>query len=451
MVDLDGGPLTLQAVEAVARRGEQVSLAPGAEQALRAGRAFVDRLAAGAEPIYGITTGVGKLKDVAIPPGERAERQRNVVLSHAGGMGAPLPDVEVRAIMLLLAASLARGASGVRPAVVETVIACLNRRVHPIVPELGSVGASGDLAPLAHVALCLVGEGAASDGDGQIPAAQALARAGVRPLVLETKEGLALLNGTHLMAALGALAILDAGRLTRLADVTGAMSLEALMGTNAAFDPRIHALRPHPGQHASAANLRALTAESAIIASHHDCTRVQDAYSLRCMPQVHGSAREALAFARGVLERELASVTDNPVVLAEDRMVLSGGNFHGEPLGLVLDALAIGLAQLGGIAERRIDRLVNPLVSEGLPPFLSPHGGVHSGYMLAQYVAAALVAELRTLAHPASRDSIPTSGLQEDYHSMGAGAALKLRRALALARQVLAIELVLAAQALDLP
>src|SRR5439155_18630485 len=333
-------------------------------------------------------------------------------------------------------------ASGVRPLVVETVIACLNRRIHPVVPELGSVGASGDLAPLAHVALCLVGEGAASDGGGRIPAAEALARAGLRPLVLETKEGLALLNGTHLMAGLGALAVLDAGRLTRMAGVTGAMSLEALMGSNAAFDARIHALRPHPGQQASAANLRALTAESGIIASHVDCTRVQDAYSLRCMPQVHGSAREAIAFARAMLERELGSVTDNPLVFAADRAVLSGGNFHGEPLGLALDTLAIGLAQLGGITERRIDRLVNPLVSDGLPPFLAPSGGLNSGYMIAQYVAASLASELKGLAHPASVDSIPTSALQEDYNAMGAGAALKIRRALANARQILAIELI---------
>ena len=449
MVDLDGGPLTLQAVEGVARRGEQVSLAPGAEQALRAGRAFVDRLAAGAEPIYGITTGVGKLKDVVIPPGERADLQRNLVLSHAGGVGAPLAEADVRAIMLLLAASLARGASGVRPAVVETVIACLNRRVHPVVPELGSVGASGDLAPLAHVALCLLGEGSASDGDRQIPAAEALARAGVSPLVLETKEGLALLNGTHLMAGHGALTVLDAACLTRLADVAGAMSLEALMGSNAAFDSRIHALRPHPGQLAAAANLVRLTAESGIIASHRDCTRVQDAYSLRCMPQVHGSTREAVTFARSVIERELASVSDNPLVFPADGAVLSGGNFHGEVLGLALDTLTLGLGQLAGISERRIDRLVNPLTNEALPPFLSPHGGVHSGYMIAQYVAAALVAELRTLALPASVESIPTSGLQEDYNSMAAGSALKARRAAGLARQVLAIELLLAAQALD--
>jgi histidine ammonia-lyase len=449
MVDLDGGPLALEAVEAVARRGEPVELAPAARRVLDAGRAFVDRLAAGSEPIYGITTGVGKLKDVVIPPGQRADLQRNLVLSHAAGVGADLAEPDVRAIMLLLAASLARGASGVRPVVVETIVACLNRRVHPVVPELGSVGASGDLAPLAHVALCLLGEGMTGAGDRQVPAAEALARAGVAPLVLETKEGLALLNGTHLMAGHGALTVLDAARLTRLADVAGAMSLEALMGSNAAFDPRIHALRPHPGQLAAAANLTKLTAESAIIASHRDCTRVQDAYSLRCMPQVHGSAREAVAFARSVIERELASVSDNPLVFPADGVVLSGGNFHGEVLGLALDTLTLGLVQLAGISERRIDRLVNPLTNEALPPFLSPHGGVHSGYMIAQYVAAALVAELRTLAMPASAESVPTSGLQEDFNSMAAGSALKARRAAGLARQVLAIEVLLAAQALD--
>jgi histidine ammonia-lyase len=282
-----------------------------------------------------------------------------------------------------------------------------------------------------------------------VPAREALARAGLSPLRLASKEGLALLNGTHLMAGLGALAVLDATHLTRLADVAGAMSLEALMGTNAAFDVRIHALRPHPGQLRSAENLRRLTTESAIIASHRDCTRVQDAYSLRCMPQVHGSAREAVAFARGVLQRELGSVTDNPLVFADDGVVLSGGNFHGEPLGLALDTLAIGLAQLAGISERRIDRLVNPLTNEGLPAFLSPHGGLHSGYMIAQYVAAALTAEVKRLAQPASVDSIPASGLQEDYNAMAAGSALKARTAVGHVRQVLAIELLLAAQALD--
>ena len=448
-VVLDGGPLALVDVEAVARRGAQVTIGANARARVIEGRRFVEQLAHAATPVYGITTGVGKLKDVVIPDDHRDELQHNLVLSHAGGVGAPLPEPETRAVMLLLAASLARGASGVRLHVVDQVIACLNAGVHPIIPEQGSVGSSGDLAPLAHVAAALIGEGEVWRDGAPAPAAGALARVGLAPLRLRAKEGLALLNGTHFMTGLGSLAVLEATTLVRLADVTGAMALEALMGTNAAFDPRIHALRPHEGQQASAANLRALTAESGIIASHHDCTRVQDAYSLRCMPQVHGSAREALAFARRVIEHELASVTDNPLVFAADRAVLSGGNFHGEPLGLALDTLAIGLAQLGGIAERRIDRLVNPLVSEGLPPFLSPAGGLNSGYMIAQYVAAALASELKTLAHPASVDSIPTSALQEDYNAMGAGSALKLRRALANVRQILAIELLLAAQALE--
>ncbi len=449
-VVLDGGALPLEVVAAVARGTARVTLGPRAKRSIEAGRAFVDRLGADATAVYGITTGVGKLKDTLIAPAERARLQRNLVLSHAGGVGAPLAEDEVRAMMLLLAASLARGASGVRREVVEAVLACLNHRVYPVVPELGSLGSSGDLAPLAHVAACLIGEGEAWADGQRGPARQALARAGLTPLSLESKEGLALLNGTHLMAGVGALTLIDASSLARVADVAGAMSLEALMGTNAAFDARIHALRPHPGQLAVADNLRRLTTESAIIASHRDCTRVQDAYSLRCMPPVHGAAREAIGFARAVLERELGSVTDNPLVFADDSLVLSGGNFHGEPLGLALDTLAIGLAQLAGISERRSDRMVNPLTNEGLPPFLSPHGGVNSGYMIAQYVAAALVAECKRLAQPASVDSIPASGLQEDYNAMAAGSALKARAALGHARQVLAIELLLAAQALDL-
>ncbi|MBI2204792.1 MAG: histidine ammonia-lyase [Candidatus Rokubacteria bacterium] len=448
-VVLDGGPLPLAAVAAVARGRARVALSADARARLGAARAFVDRLADADEPIYGITTGVGKLKDVVIPVAERDRLQRNLVLSHAGGVGAPLAEDETRAVMLLLAASLARGASGVRPLVADTLVACLNRGVHPVVPELGSVGSSGDLAPLAHVAACLIGEGEAWRDARPVPAREALAAAGIAPVALATKEGLALLNGTHLMAGLGALAVLDVTALVRLADVTGAMSLEALMGSNAAFEERVHRLRPHPGQLATAGNLRRLTDASAIIASHADCTRVQDAYSLRCMPQVHGSAREALGFARSILERELASVTDNPLVFPDDGVVRSGGNFHGEIVGLALDTLAVGLASLAGITERRIDRLVNPLTSEGLPPFLASDRGLNSGYMIAQYVAAALVSELRLLAHPASVDSIPTSGLQEDYNAMAAASALKLRRAVGLARQVLAIELLLAAQALD--
>jgi histidine ammonia-lyase len=449
-VVLDGGPLTLEMLERAARHGAPVELSAGARRVITASRTFVDRLAGEGAPIYGITTGVGKLKDTLIPAGDRARLQRNLVLSHAGGVGALLADEEVRAVMLLLAAALARGASGVRTELIDSLVACLNRRVHPVVPEQGSLGSSGDLAPLAHVAACLIGEGEAWMEGRRVPAREALDRAGLAPLQLAAKEGLALLNGTHLMAGLGALAVIDASRLEQVADIAGAMSLEALMGTNAAFDVRIHALRPHPGQLASAENLRRLTAESAIIASHRDCTRVQDAYSLRCMPQVHGAAREAIAFARTIITCELASVTDNPLVFADDALVLSGGNFHGEPLGLALDTLAIGLAQLAGISERRIDRLVNPLTNEGLPPFLSPHGGVHSGYMIAQYVAAALTSECKRLAQPASVDSIPASGLQEDYNAMAAGSALKARAAIRAVRQVLAIELLLAAQALDL-
>jgi histidine ammonia-lyase len=446
---LDGGPLALEAVEAVARHGAPVALGSDARGRLQSGRDFVDRLSGGTEPIYGITTGVGKLKDVVIAPEDRARLQRNLVLSHAGGVGPPLAEDEVRTLMLLLAASLSRGASGVRPLVVETIVSALNARLYPVVPERGSVGSSGDLAPLAHVACALIGEGEAWVDGRRVPAPEALRQASIVPLALEAKEGLALLNGTHLTAGLGALALADATRLARLADVTGAMSLEALMGTSAAFDERIHRLRPHAGQLASASNLRRLTEGSGIIASHRDCMRVQDAYSLRCMPQVHGSLRAAVALVRETLEVELGSVTDNPLVFPDDATVLSGGNFHGEPLGLALDTLAIGLAQIAGISERRIDRLVNPLTSDGLPAFLSPQGGVHSGYMIAQYVAASLASECKTLAHPASVDSIPTSALQEDYNAMSAGAALKLRRTLTNARRVVAIELLLAAQALD--
>jgi histidine ammonia-lyase len=445
-----GSALSIADVLAVARAAAPVAFGEGARARVARARAALERLDRDGQAVYGVTTGVGKLKDTSIPPQARRDLQRNLVRSHAAGVGEPLGAAESRAVLLLLAASLARGHSGVRPEVVTLLVECLNRGVLPVIPSRGSVGASGDLAPLAHVAACLIGEGEATVGGCRQPAREALAAAGLEPLVLEMKEGLALLNGTHVMAALGALLVDEATALARLADVCGAMSLEALMGTPAAFDPRIHALRPHPGQVDAAANLRALTAESAIIASHRDCARVQDPYSLRCMPQVHGAAREAIRLARDIVERELASVTDNPLVFPDDGAVLSGGNFHGQPVALGLDVLVVGLVQLGGISERRVDRLVNPLTNEGLPPFLGAPGGLHSGYMIAQYTAAALVAECRVLAHPASVDSIPTSGLQEDWNSMGATAALKARHALGLVQQVLGIELVLAAQALDL-
>jgi histidine ammonia-lyase len=449
-VTLGGSRLAIADVVAVARDAVTVALDPAATVRLVSGRRALEDMARSDQAIYGVTTGVGKLKDTVIPHEDRRRLQENLVLSHAAGVGPALEAPETRSVLLLLAASLARGHSGARPAVVEQLIACLNRGVLPVIPERGSVGASGDLAPLAHVAACLIGVGEATMGGVRLPAREALGRAGLEPLTLEMKEGLALLNGTHVMAGLGVLLVDEAEGLARLADIAGAMSLEALMGTNAAFDWRIHALRPHPGQIEVAANLRALTRGSAIIASHRDCTRVQDAYSLRCMPQVHGAAREAIRFAREMVAREINSVTDNPLLFPDDGMVRSAGNFHGQPLALALDTLAIGLTQLAGIAERRIDRLVNPLTNEGLPAFLSPHGGLHSGYMIAQYVAAGLVSECKGWSHPASVDSIPTSGSQEDYNSMGAGAALKARQVTRHLRQVLAIELLVAAQALDL-
>jgi histidine ammonia-lyase len=449
-VTLGAGRLAIADVVAVARDGITVALDPAAGRRLTKSRQVLEEMAQGEQAIYGVTTGVGKLKDTVIPHEDRRRLQENLVVSHAAGVGPALEARETRSVLLLLAASLARGHSGARPALVEHLVACLNRDVLPVIPERGSVGASGDLAPLAHVAACLIGLGEATAGGARLPAREALRRAGLAPLTLEMKEGLALLNGTHLMAGLGVLLVDEAERLARLADITGGMSLEALMGTNAAFDWRIHALRPHPGQIEVAANLRALTRGSGIIASHRDCARVQDAYSLRCMPQVHGAAREAIRFAREIVAREVNSVTDNPLLFPDDGMILSAGNFHGQPLALALDTLAIGLTQLAGIAERRIDRLVNPLTNEGLPAFLSPHGGLHSGYMIAQYVAAGLASECKGLSHPASVDSIPTSGLQEDYNSMGAGAALKARQLARHLRQVLAIELLVAGQALDL-
>jgi histidine ammonia-lyase len=444
-----GGPLAVDDVVGVARAGWPVVLPPETAARLSRARAFVDSLAAGDQPVYGVTTGVGKLKDTVIPPGERRALQANLVRSHAAGLGPLMSIPETRAMWCCLAASLARGASGVRPAVVELVRACLNGGITPVVPEWGSLGASGDLIPLAHAALVLMGEGEVWRDGGREPGGAALAAAGLTPLTLEAKEGLALLNGTHQMAGTGALLVADAQALVRLADVTGSMSLEALMGSTLAADPRLHAQRPHPGQAQAAANVRRLTAESAIVLSHADCDRVQDAYSLRCLPQVHGATRAALGFAREVLERELQSVTDNPLVFPEDGVVLSGGNFHGQPLALAFDTLALGVGYLAGIAERRIDRLVNPLVSE-LPAFLAAHGGLQSGYMLAQYQAAALASEVKALAHPASADSIPTSGNQEDFVSMGAAAVRRCRDVLARVRAVLAIVAVCAAQALDL-
>jgi histidine ammonia-lyase len=436
----------------------RVAISPVALRAIRRSRAVIERMIARKEVVYGVTTGVGSLSTEHIDPHQGRQLQMNIVRSHCCGIGEPLPAAETRGILLLRANALATGLSGTRPAVAHQLCAFLNRAIHPVVPESGSVGASGDLAPLAHVALALVGEGevavvanpgGAKSRQVRMSAKAALDRAGLKPLALEAKEGLALVNGTQVMQSLGLLALRQAEILANTADVAGALSLDALRGSPVAFDERLQRARPHAGQSQTANNLLRLNRGSTIRKSHLNCARVQDAYSLRCMPQVHGAARDALAFARRVFEIEMNSVTDNPLVFAREGEVLSGGNFHGQPLSTALDLMAIVLAQLGGISERRIDRMVNPLTSD-LPPFLAGSPGLESGLMLAQVSAAALASENKVLAHPASVDSIPTSGNKEDYVSMGMAAALKLRAVLSNVSNILAIELLTAARALDL-
>lgn len=408
----------------------------------------IRRAAAGTKPVYGVTTGFGKLADQRISQSDIEQLQLNLVRSHAAGVGDPLTTEETRGLMLLRANVLARGHSGVRPQLVEGLLRLLNRQVHPVIPSRGSVGACGDLAPLAHLALVLIGEGEAMLGKRRVSGRAALAHAGLKPTRLQAKEGLSLVNGTQAMLTLGLLALRRATILVDTADVAGALSLEALKGTPVAFDPRIHRLRPYPGQVTVAANLRALLAKSEIRMSHLECPRVQDAYSLRCMPQVHGAVRDALDHVRRTLLTELNSVTDNPLVFPKGDEVLSGGNFHGQPLGLVLDYLAIAITELASIAERRIERLTNPEYGD-LPPFLSPDPGLNSGFMLAQVTAAALTSENKVLSHPASVDSIPTSGNREDHVSMGMGSALKLKQILTNAEHILAIELLCAAQGVE--
>jgi histidine ammonia-lyase len=443
--------LTLAAVEAVARHAAPAALTPAALARVRASRAFVERICAEDRTVYGVTTGFGHLSSVKIPPDELVALQRNLVRSHASGVGDPFDVPTIRAVLLLLLRSLARGHSGVRVALVELLAGMLNRGVTPVVPTRGSVGASGDLAPLAHVALVLIGEGEAYVDGERLPGAEALRRAGLAPLTLAAKEGLALINGTHVMEACGVLALLDARRLLRADEVASALSLEALLGSSVPLDARIHALRPQPGQGRTAARLRRLLEGGA---RHPALGRVQDPYTLRCIPQVLGAARDALDYCERVFADELGAVTDNPLIFADDGEVLTGGNFHGQPLALALDFLALALAQVAGFAERRIYNLMGPhqwdTGEHALPAFLTPQAGLNSGYMIAQYVAAALVNEIKVLAHPASIDSIPTSAGMEDFVSMGATAALKLRQALDLAFRVVAIELLAGVQALDL-
>ncbi|MBS1850963.1 MAG: histidine ammonia-lyase [Acidobacteria bacterium] len=452
---IDGSTLTLEAVREVAVKKRSVLLSADARERVRQARAVVDALVAGNKVSYAITTGVGKLSDVRIAGEQIRELQVNLVRSHAVGVGDPLPVAETRAMMLLRANSLSKGHSGVRTEVVDGLCEMLNRGVTPVVPSQGSVGASGDLAPLAHLALALIGEGECwDDKGGRIPSADALKRAQITPLVLEAKEAVSLINGTQAMLAVGTLALLATETLVDTADVIGALTLDALRGTDVAFDARIHQARPHSGQIRTAENLRNLLAGSEIRKSHADCNRVQDAYSLRCIPQVHGAVRDTLAFCREVFATEANSAVDNPLVFVKDPKqaegdVLSGGNFHGEPVAFALDYLAIALSALAGISERRIERLVNPALSEGLPPFLAAGAGLNSGFMMPQVTAAALVSENKVLAHPASVDSITTSGNKEDYVSMGMTAAIKLRRVVENTRYVLAIEAMASAQAVE--
>jgi histidine ammonia-lyase len=450
MLELDGQKLSLAQVVAVARGAEQVSLSSAARHRVEQSRKVVEQIVAEGRPVYGVNTGFGKLSDLHIDRSQLRELQLNLVRSHSCGLGSPLSEAEARAMLLLRANVLAEGFSGCRPVLIETLIAMLARGVTPVIPEKGSVGASGDLAPLAHLALTVIGEGEAFFRGERLPGREALNRAEIEPIELEVKEGIALLNGTQAMGAVGGLALHRAERVAFLADVAGAMSLEAVRGTPVAFDERIHAARPHPGQIEVAAHLRELLRDSQIRQSHlENDPRVQDAYSLRCMPQVHGAIRGALRHAREIVEIETGSATDNPLVFAETGEVLSGGNFHGAPLALAFDYAAIAMTDLMSITERRVDRLVNPDSNDGLPPFLTSHPGAASGFMMMQIVAAALLNEAKVLAHPASIDNVPTDGGKEDHVSMGMTGATKLRAIVDNAELITAIELITAAEGLE--
>jgi histidine ammonia-lyase len=445
---LTGSGLTLARLAEAADRRSRVVLAPSARRAMTASRRTVEKAIARGATVYGVNTGFGNFADVAIAPGQLAELQRNLVRSHSAGVGDPLSDRVVRAMMVLRANALAKGFSGIRVATVESLLRMLDADILPVVPAQGSVGASGDLAPLAHLALALMGEGLVRRRGRVLPAGRALREAGLAPVALAAKEGLALVNGVQMSVAVGGLALDRALFLCRVADVAGAASLDAARGSDAAFDPRILSARPHPGAVASAKNLRSLLSKSAIRESHRGCGKIQDNYALRCMPQVHGAARDAFEHAREALEREMNSATDNPLVFARGGGIISGGNFHGAPVGLVLDYASIAATDLASISERRIEKLVNPALS-GLPAFLVAEGGLNSGLMMAQVTAAALVSECKVLAHPASVDSIPTSADKEDHVSMSPIAARKFAAIVENLERVLATELLAAFQAME--
>ncbi len=446
---LDGNTLTLEQLRDVAERNRPVGLAPEALARVQRARELVDRVAAGDAPAYGVNTGFGTLAEIRIDKKDLRDLQRNLIVSHAAGVGQPLSIPEARALLLLRCNVLAKGYSGVRPTTLELGLEMLNRGVTPVVPERGSVGASGDLAPLAHLALVFIGEGEATFDGQRLPGRVALSKAGLSPVVLEAKEGLTLVNGTQAMGAVGTLTLLRAEELAELFDLAGAMTIEGMLGSHKPFLAQVHAVRPHPGHGAVAANMRALLAHSELVETHVNCTKVQDPYSMRCIPQVHGAARDGLSFCRRILETEVNSGTDNPLVFADLGELVSAGNFHGQPVSLGLDVLGMALTQLASISERRVEQMVNPSLS-GLPPFLAKNSGLNSGFMIAQVTAAALVAESRILCHPASVDSIPSSAGREDHVSMGMTAALKARAIAEHVKYVLAIELLVAAQAIDL-
>ena len=449
-----GRPISLLQLEEVARAGRRVALCPEARARVVASRQAIDAIAAAGDDgpaVYGVNTGFGALAETRIHEGDVRALQRNLVRSHACGVGPDLGEAEVRGMMVLRAQVIALGHSGVRASIVDALMAMLNAGVTPRIPSQGSVGASGDLAPLAHLALALIGEGEASFEGRQMPAGEALAAAGLAPVELAAKEGLSLINGTQYMTSLGALALCDAARLATSADIAGAISLEALKGSKRPFDARLMRVRPHPGQEICARNLRALLTESEIMESHATCSKVQDPYSLRCMPQVHGATRDALAWSTAVLEREVNSVTDNPTVFLTDdgADLISGGNFHGQPVAIALDLAAIAVAELANISERRVEQLVNPMLSSGLTPFLARDSGLHSGFMIAQVASASLVSENKVLCHPASVDSIPSSAGREDHVSMGSISAKKLAQVIENVKSSLAIEVMTASQGVD--
>ena len=448
MISIDGNSLTLDEVVRVARQRETVEISAAGRQQLAASRAIVEKLLDSTTPVYGISTGFGNLSQIWISPEEREALQRNLILSHAAGVGECLSEDVVRTAMLMRANSLVKGYSGIRPATVDMLLELLNRGVYPAVPSKGSVGASGDLSPLSHIALVLMGEGKAFVAGKLVTGAEALAAVGLSPVAFAAKEGLALINGTQIMTAVGALVVHDAVLLMKAADIAAAMSLEALRGTRAAYDERISRIRPHPGQLATSGNLLKLTADSRIMEAHEHCGKVQDAYSLRCVPQVHGASKDAVRRAQETIEIEMNSATDNPLIFPDTGEVISGGNFHGQPVALVMDYLKTALAEIGSISERRVNRMLDAHLSD-LPPFLTAYPGVDSGLMITQYTAAALVSENKVLAHPACVDSIPTSANQEDHVSMGTIAARQSREILENVRHVIAIEMLVAAQGLD--